>query len=100
MNVLDKIKRRINFADALQNEEFVTQMFQSLLEDKKVREDLLNLLSFTPDDNAEKEGRPGSREAKSWVLRMWWRIMYKPIIGEFMKDVIDRHNKYWVKRDA
>jgi hypothetical protein len=79
-------------------EDFAVELLTKVLEDKGAREDLLNLISFTSDDAALPEGRPGSREAKSWALRLWWRILYKPLIGDFMEAVIDRHNRFWVER--
>lgn len=71
-----------------------------VLKDDGARKDLLNLLSFTSDDKAEVEGRPGSRAAESWLMRLWWKVLYKPVIGEFLEDVVDRHNRYWVQREV
>jgi len=82
--------------EKLKDEQFITTLIQSGLSDPKVREDLRNLISFTSDDDHVEEG---SRAAKSWALKLWWRILYKPVIGSFMQEVIDRHNMFWVRRE-
>jgi len=95
--MFDRLRAWINLP--LQ-EEFVEDLLTTVLKDKGAREDLLNLLSFTSDDAADKEGRPGSRAAKSWAMKLWWKVLYKPVIGQFLYDVVDRHNQYWIQREV
>lgn len=82
------------------DERFVVDLLTSVLKDDGAREDMLNLLSFTSDDRSINQGQLGAREAKSWALKLWWKIMYNPVIGKFMYGVIDRHNMFWVKRET